>query len=167
MNVCIGQIMGAHGIRGIVKFKASVENKALLADLKNVKTQDNKTLSVKVVAWQKGYALVKIQGVDDRTNAEKFTGVRFFVSSDIFPQLEQGEFYCRDLVGLEVFENDQLFGHILSVENFGAGDIIVINTIDGKQDLIAFTEENFPLVDMENKKVVLKHPNIAGTKYEG
>ena len=167
MNVCIGQIIGAHGIRGIVKFKPAVENEALLTDFKHVKTQDNNVLSIKVVAWQKGYALVKIQGVEDRTNAEKFTGVSFFVDADVFPQLEQGEFYCRDLIGLEVFEKEQLFGHILSVENFGAGDIIVINTIDGKQELIAFTEENFPVVDMENKKVILKHPNIAGTKYEG
>ena len=162
MSVCVGQIVGVHGVRGSVKIKPMLDDVTLLADMTKMTTRLGQELIVHTHGVHGKVVLAKIKGVEDRTMAEKLIGTELFVPEDVFPQLPEGEFYCRDLVGMTVLENGQTVGTIKSIENYGAGDIVVIETTTGSQEMIAFNDTNFPHVDLALKQVILNRPKIAG-----
>ena len=162
MSVCVGQIVGVHGVRGSVKIKPMLDDVALLADMKKMTTHSGQELCVVAHGVHGKVVLAKIKGVEDRTAAEKLIGTELFVPEDAFPELPEDEFYCRDLVGMTVLEGQTVVGIIKSIENYGAGDIVVIDMTDGHQEMIAFNDTNFPRVDLISKQVVLNRPKIAG-----
>jgi len=162
MSVCVGQIVGVHGVRGSVKIKPMLDDVALLADMKKMTTRSGQELIVHTHGVHGKVVLAKIKGVEDRTAAEKLIGTELFVSEDVFPELPEDEFYCRDLIGMTVLEDQKTVGTIKSIENYGAGDIVVIDMTDGRQEMIAFNDTNFPQVDLVSKQVVLNRPKMAG-----
>ncbi len=50
------------------------------------------------------------------------------------------------------------FGKVVSVMNFGAGDILEIKTMNNKQLDFAFSKKTFPLVDLEKKELEIVIP---------
>lgn len=55
------------------------------------------------------------------------------------PPLEEGEYYHADLIGLDCFDRDgQQVGRVVAIENYGAGDLLEIETAGGKRSLIPF-----------------------------
>lgn len=52
----------------------------------------------------KGIYVVKLQGVDDRSQAEALRGAKLFVPVDDRPFLAENEFHVSDLIGLEVID---------------------------------------------------------------
>ena len=162
MSVCVGQIVGVHGVRGSVKIKPMLDDVALLADMEKMTTRSGQELIVHTHSVHGKVVLAKIKGVEDRTAAEKLIGTELFVSEDAFPELPEDEFYCRDLVGMTVLEGQKEVGIIKSIENYGAGDIVVIDTTDGRQEMIAFNDTNFPQIDLASRQVILNRPKIAG-----
>lgn len=50
----------------------------------------------------KGLYVVKLEGIDDRTQAETLRGCALLVPAAERPDLEEGEFYAADLMGLRV-----------------------------------------------------------------
>jgi 16S rRNA processing protein RimM len=55
------------------------------------------------------------------------------------PPLEEGEYYYADLVGLACVDRDgRPIGTVVSVENFGAGDVLEVELPGGRKSLIPF-----------------------------
>lgn len=52
----------------------------------------------------KGIYVVKLQGIDDRAQAEALRGAKLFVPANDRPFLAENEFHVSDLIGLEVIE---------------------------------------------------------------
>ena len=50
---------------------------------------------------------------------------------------------------------------VKSVENYGASDILVIETKAGADVLVAFTKETVPTVDLTNKTITVLLPDFA------
>jgi len=51
--------------------------------------------------------------------------------------LAEGEYYHADLIGLAVVSTDgDPVGAVVSVENFGAGDVVEIERPDGKRFMV-------------------------------
>lgn len=75
----------------------------------------------------KGGALARFAEITDRTAAEKLRGMVLTVPRSAMPALGAGEYYHADLVGLPaVSESGEPLGHVVAVENFGAGDVLEI-----------------------------------------
>ena len=59
----------------------------------------------------------------------------------VLPPLEEGEYYHADLIGLPCeSEGGEPLGKVVAVENFGAGDLLEIEKLDGKTSLIPFRD---------------------------
>ena len=69
------------------------------------------------------------------------------------------EYYYHDLVGLDVLQNDDKIGSVTAVNNYGASDILEITLLNGKVMDFAFTSDNFPAVDIQNKTICLNAPH--------
>lgn len=129
--VTLAAITGAHGVTGEVRLKLFGEG---VAALKRYRAFNDSTLTLaKLRDDGKGGAIARFEEVPDRTAAEKLRGTALTVPRASMPELEEGEYYHADLLGLRAVSDagDEL-GICVAVENFGAGDVIEIERPAGE-----------------------------------
>ena len=73
--------------------------------------------------------------------------------------LPEGRYYIKDLIGLEVYENDEKLGVLTDVFNTGANDIYEVKTNDGKNIYLPVIDGVIGDVDLENKKIFVTIPD--------
>ena len=119
--------MGAHGLHGEVKLKL------FTGDLSRYTSFNDGALTLTSLRGQVG----RFAQITDRTAAERLRGTTLTVPRTQLPPLEEGEYYHADLVGLTAVSTDgEPLGHVATVENFGAGDILEIERPNGKRFMV-------------------------------
>ena len=141
--ITLAAITGAHGVAGEVRLKLLGDG---LESLKSHKHYNDGALTLqKIRSDNKGGAIARFAGIDNRTDAEKLRGTTLSVSRNDLPPLEDGEFYHSDLIGLAVVtDSGEPVGEVRAIENFGATDIVEIEKPDGKSFMIPLTEQAVP-----------------------
>ena len=61
----------------------------------------DRLLKVQNVRMQKNMVILKLSGIDDRNAAEAAKGTELFITEADLPELPEGQFYIRDLIGME------------------------------------------------------------------
>ena len=100
----VGKITGCFGIKGWVKIHPYTETpegfKAFGAwQLKRRGVYE--AVEFDAVNTQGKGLVAHIRSVDDRTTAEQYRGLEVVVPANTLPPLPQGEYYWRDLQGLQ------------------------------------------------------------------
>lgn len=96
--------------------------------------------------------LVKFEGYQDRDQVGNLRNQIVYVSTAERPNLEQGEYYHHQLVGLKVIdETGQLLGHVDRILETGANDVCVILNSEGREILIPAIDPVILDIDLENK----------------
>jgi 16S rRNA processing protein RimM len=92
--------------------------------------------------------IARFAEVSDRGAAEALRGQLLTVPRSVLPPLEEGEYYHADLIGLpcETAAGEPL-GRVVAVEDFGAGDLLEIETADGRRAMLPFREGIADLAD--------------------
>ncbi|RJF88484.1 ribosome maturation factor RimM [Oleomonas cavernae] len=158
--VCIGAIAAAHGIRGEVKVKSFTAEPVDVGAYGPVTTDRGQVLTLKVLREQGKAVIARIDGVGDRNAAEALRGLKLFVARAALPApVGEDEFYHADLLGLAVEDEagDKL-GRVLSIQDFGAGDMIEVALAAGGSAFLAFTRQAVPVVDVKNGRVIVAPP---------
>ena len=137
--VTLAAISGAHGVAGDVRLKLFGEG---IAQLRQYGTFNDNTLTLKAIRDdKKGGAIARFAECTDRNAAEALRGTVLTVPTSALPELDEGEYYHSDLLGLNaVAENGDALGTVVAVENFGAQDIVEIEKPDGKLFMIPLIE---------------------------
>jgi len=105
-------------------------------------------------------AIIAFAEVADRDGAEALKGTELFVARASLPETEDGAFYHADLVGLEAFDSDgRRIGKVRSIQNYGAGDVLVIAADEGEEILLAFTKANVPEIDVASGRLTVAVPD--------
>ena len=134
-RIVIAVVAGAHGIGGEVKLKFFADDVA-----SHTSFNDG---AVKLRSLRGNIA--RFADVGDRNAAEAMRGLELTVPRSALPPLEDGEYYHADLLGLPaVSTNGEALGHIVAVENFGAGDVLEIERPTGKRFMIPMNEQAVP-----------------------
>jgi 16S rRNA processing protein RimM len=155
--VVMGKVVGAQGIQGWVKVQTFTEYLDSLLDYTTWyvgSEQEWRPLEVLEANVHGGKVLIaKLQGIADRTAAEKYKGLLIAVPRDSLPEQPEGEYYWSDLVGLSV-ENlaGEKFGIVDSLLETGANDVLVVKGESG--------EKLIPFIDSVIKQVSLKDKTI-------
>jgi 16S rRNA processing protein RimM len=163
-RVCLGVMVGAHGVRGLVKVKSFTAEPADVAAYGPVSDESGQRrwhLEVAGPSPGKGddMLLVRIEGVKDRDAAQALHGTRLYVERAALPEPEAEEFYHADLIGLRVEDaGGQVLGTVKAVENHGAGDLLEVEGVDGRVLLLPFTHAVVPLVDIAGGRLVAEPP---------
>ncbi|MDR2901831.1 MAG: ribosome maturation factor RimM [Lactobacillales bacterium] len=158
--VCVGQIVNVHGIKGTVKVKPYLINPMGIAGFGPLTDKSgSKNFSIKVIGRQKECLLISIKGIETRDEAEKLKGMELYTDKSNLPKPGHNEFYHADLIGLNVFQDGKEFGVVKTVENFGAGDILEIALKNGQVIPFAFSNQNFPHIDVEKGTIEIVIPN--------
>jgi 16S rRNA processing protein RimM len=155
--VVMGKVVGAQGILGWVKVQTFTEHLDGLLDYGTWyvgNEQSWRPLEVLEANVHGGKVLIaKLQGIVDRTAAEKCKGQLIAVPRDSLPEQPEGEYYWSDLVGLTV-ENLQgeAFGTVDSLLETGANDVLVVKGVGG-ETLMPFIASVIQHVDLKNKLI--------------
>lgn len=125
----LAAITGAHGVNGEVRLKLFGEGVEALSQHKVFFARDDgRELRLsKIRSDNKGGGVARFAGISNRNEAEKLRGTVLTVSRDALPDLDEGEYYHADLIGILV-ETDagEAVGTVSAVQNYGATDIIEI-----------------------------------------
>lgn len=113
---------------------------------------DGGQLPVKVLSArvQKGVAVLLLEGFDNVDAAHALRGRILYIDRDSV-DLEQGEYFIQDLVGLSVVDADSgiIYGTLSEVSPTGANDVYHITTADGSVKLIPAIREVIVSVDID------------------
>lgn len=160
-RILVGQVGAAHGIRGEVRVKSFTAPMEAIADYGPLASEDGAiTLNVQRFRPAETVLVVKFREVADRNAAEALNGTRLFVDRAVLPAPEDEEtFYQTDLIGLRAEgEDGTVYGTILAVPDFGAGDLLEIQPPAGSTVYLPFTRAYVPVVDIAGGRVVIVPP---------
>jgi len=139
--VTLAVIIGAHGIKGEVRLKLFTDDLALYRTLDAA----GRTLTLESVRPGPNGAVGRFAEIADRDAAEGLRGTELTVPRSALPPLKEGEYYHADLIGLPCVSTDgEPLGHVVAVENFGAGDVIEIERPTGKRFMVPMRPEAVP-----------------------
>ena len=158
-NLEIGQIVNTFGIKGMVKVKPFTDDIRRFDELKTVYVEKNShqtEYEIEEVKYHKDMVLIKFKGIDKVEQAEMLRNSYLTVSRESVEKLEEGRYYIVDLLGLEVYTDEQiLLGTLEDIFNTGSNDIYVVKDKQGKQILLPAIQDVIKQIDIENKKIIV------------
>ena len=154
--VVLGKITSVHGVRGEVKIYSFTDPIDNLLDYRQwTLKRDGDVRQMELVSGRlQGKVLVaKLKGLDDREVARTFAGFDICVPREQLPDLDDGEFYWYQLVGLKVIDlQGQLLGRVDHLLETGANDVMVVKpctgSLDDRERLLPYTEQCVQQVDL-------------------
>jgi 16S rRNA processing protein RimM len=105
--------------------------------------------------------VVRFREAGDRDAAAALTHTKLYALRANMPAVEEGEFFHADLIGLRAETRDgAVMGHVVAMQNFGAGDMLEIAPQGGGETLLLpFTNAVAPVVDLAGKRIVIEPPD--------
>ena len=130
--ISIGKIINFFGIKG--EAKVGFDNENQIKNASKIYLLDDpskRELKIKSVRFHKNFAIMKFEGINDINDLILYKGQRIFISKkQAIEKLEKDEYSSQDLLNIK-------------------------NSI-GQGSLVPFVNEFFPVVDIKNKKIVIK-----------
>ena len=157
--ISIGKITNFFGIKG--EAKVGFDNLNQIKNAKSVLMLDDESkieLKIKSIRFHKNFAIVKFDGIDDINELLQYKGQRLFVAkNEALNKLEKDEFLIQDLIGCIVFnEQNEKIGEVVNISTNSSQDLLNIKNGFGQVDMVPFVNEFFPVVDIKNKKIIIK-----------
>jgi 16S rRNA processing protein RimM len=162
-TVVVAEIGAAHGLKGEVRLKSYTEVPTDVATYGSLNAPDGRQfeiISFRPAAGPKSEMLIaRFKDVADRNAAEALTGTQLSVPYDRLPPPDDDEFYHADLIGLSAVTTDgAALGTVVSVQNYGAGDLLEIAPDGGETILVPFSDAAVPEVDLAGRRIVVIPP---------
>lgn len=155
----IGQIVNTFGIKGMVKVKPFTDNIERFSNLEKIyiKNKSGQTeYKIQEVKYHKNMVLIKFEGIENPEQADLLRNSYLIVDRETEEPLEAGRYYIVDMIGLDVFTDDnEYIGKLEDIYNTGSNDIYVVKNELGKQVLLPAIEDVIKNIDMDNKKVIV------------
>jgi 16S rRNA processing protein RimM len=167
----VGKITGCYGIKGWVKIRPYTEtpdNFVGFGAWYLARRDKFQPVELDQVKPQGRGLIAHIKGVDDRTVAESYSGLDIAVPASALPRLPEGDYYWRELQGLQVWcrqkdaqgaaKGDAQYWVLLGVVDYlietGANDVLVVKactgSIDQRERLIPYLPgDSVTRVDLE------------------
>jgi 16S rRNA processing protein RimM len=156
-------IGAAHGLKGELRVKTFTGDPLALGDYGPLYSRDGRAFEILDLRPQGNVLVARFKGIADRNAAEALNGTQLFVDRSALPDdLDEGEFYHADLVGLSVKDDaGAVIGKVTAVQNYGGGDILAVTLAGGGEALIPFTQAAVPDISVVGGYVVVD-PVAAG-----
>jgi len=158
--VVVGKIVNTRGLKGdlkVVSFSSFNEERfkkgnKLFIDFNGeiIEVEVNKS------SHDPKFIYVSFKGLEDINLVEKYKGCELKFPVDKLPELEEDNYYYRDLIGCEVYQEEKFVGKVLSVEESNNISMLRIKSDTSKNDvLVLFMKQFVKAVDLDNKKIYL------------
>jgi 16S rRNA processing protein RimM len=156
----LGVISRPHGVTGELRVHVFNPDSTLLQELEQVflvRTEGEEPELVKVVSSRQGpkVLLMRLAGIDTRDEAEALRGSLLCVPRSALPEIEEGEYYYADLIGLEAFEGPERIGEVVEVIDYPSVECLKIECPDGHLE-VPMLPQWLDRIDIEAGKIYLK-----------
>lgn len=136
----VGVITSTHGIRGEVKVFPTTDDpkrfdylEEVIVDMKREPVK----LEIEGAKYFKQFVILKFKGYDNINDIQQFVKKDLLVTRENAVELEEGEFFICDLVGLKVVTDEgEELGVLKDIMQTGANDVYVVGMKDGSEVLI-------------------------------
>lgn len=160
----VGYVSKPQGIKGEVKVEPLTDDMYRFDDLDEVfLKRGDRYIPVKVLGrkYIKNFVILKLEGFEDRNQAETLRGEYLWVSREQARPLPEDTYYIADIVGCCVETSDGRFlGRVTGVLHTGSNDVYVVR--DKEEVLIPALKKVVIHVDIEKRKIVVNADELEG-----
>jgi 16S rRNA processing protein RimM len=159
-RVLLGEIGAAQGLKGEVRLRSYTQDPEAIAGYGVLADEQGRAIEIERVRVTPKALIARIKGVTTREGAEALTHTKLYIDRERLPERGEDEWYHLDLIGLAAIGKDGVeIGKVVAVLNFGAGDLIEIAPASGgATQLVPFTRDTVPEVDVEGGRITLDPP---------
>lgn len=162
-RVVLGEITGAHGVRGDVRVRVSGDTPDLLYDVDTVwlgdSAQDPEAKRFAVLGCagaRPGEVRLQLEGIASREAAAAVHGRLVTAPRALLPALPEGEFYWYELIGCRVeSESGEQAGTVREIWETGAHDVLLVEDEQGIRRLVPTAAALMKEVDLEAGRIVI------------
>ncbi len=155
----IGQIVNTNGLKGFLKIKPLTDDITRFEDLETIYIQKNKELiefKIQEVKYVKNMVLLKLEGIDDIEEAEKYKNFYIKINRKDAVELEEDSYFIVDIINSEVYtDEDAYLGKVIDVFQTGSNDVYTVKSESGKEILLPAIKDVVKNVDVKNKKIIV------------
>ena len=153
-----GQIVGVHGVLGELKLKPWGDDAEHLCNFSRL--FDKKTgrqLDVIAMRIHKGMALVRLEGISTREQAESMRGTVLCIARED-DELAPGQYYWSDIMGLSVEDigTGEVYGTISDISDTGANLVYHIQGAEGRVLLIPAIPQVVREISLQEKRMLIQ-----------
>lgn len=153
----MGRVRAPFGVKGWIKvqpFTQRIDGLLEFGEWWICAGRDWQSYQVGEVAVHGRDVIARLTGVDDRDAANALRGADIGVPRSVLPEVEAGEYYWFDLVGLEVrnLEGEYL-GKVARILETHANPVIALT--GERERLLPFVETVVREVDFDHQKMVV------------
>jgi 16S rRNA processing protein RimM len=149
----VGFVARAHGVRGVVRVRASTDLSQLDALF-----LDDERFTIRHASRDKDEWLVTLDGVGDRNAAEALRGRKVRLPRASVP-VAADELLVADLVGCKVYDvAGTALGEVTGSFDSGAHEVLEVRAPDRKEFMLPFIDEFIREVDTDGKRIVCDPP---------
>lgn len=164
-TLIVGKVGAPYGVKGWFKVTTYTESMEGIFDYSPwLLLQGGVQKEFEVEHWKnhnKG-VVAKLVNVDDRDAAEAIKNLDISVHQDCLPELEEGDFYWRELVGMTVVGvGGYNFGKVEQMFETGANDVMLVKANIGdafgqKQRMIPYLMDDvIKVVDRDERSITV------------
>lgn len=158
--ISIGIVAKAHGTRGEVQVNPTTD---VLSQFKTIKQvylkmpqRERRTLIIEHARIKNDKIILKLAGIDNRTEAADLKGSLIEKHFDSAEQLPPDEYYVFDLIGLKVKTTANLWlGEITEVLSLPANDVYVVQS-GATEYLIPAIKDVVKQIDLDAGMIVIQ-----------
>ena len=158
--ISVGRVTSAHGIRGEFYIRLFSKENPWLSGLKtltlNLHSETLKLDIIKMRTHKDGF-IVLCKQYTDRTEAQKLRGAELVLPENIFTSKAGERLYLREVLGFQVFNDQDRVGVIDGFSSNTVQDLLIIKSQD-KKFQVPFIEEFISRIDFEKKEVHMLLP---------
>lgn len=143
----IAKIVKPQGIKGEVKAAPSTNVVEVFDKIKECLV-GKEVMHISHLSFRQGFLYIKFDEIKTRNDAENYRNLSIKIDKKLLKEAKNEEdFLVDDLIGLVLYDDKgEMVGQIVSVQNFGASDIFVIEK-EGRIYDVPFIPEVFKVVD--------------------
>ncbi len=156
----IGVFSNTHGVKGEIKVYPTTDDVNRFDYVKDIVMdcgrEGMREFEVSGCRYFKNMVIMKIKGVDNINDIEKYKGSDIYVTRENAIPLEEDEYYISDILGADVYDDEEnILGTLKDVMQTGANDVFVVSMKNGKEALFPVIDECVKLIDTDNRKVIV------------
>ena len=163
--MCIGKFVAPQGLKGDIRIKPSSDFPERFTKPGTRWIQKTKELPREITLIKgtpipgKSIYVLSIEGISNRSSAEKIIGWNLVIPVSNRPNLNDDEYHYFDLIGLEVRRGPKktLIGYVTDLIK-GGNDLLEIELIEGKKVLVPFVKEIVPKIEIKEKWLLINPP---------
>jgi 16S rRNA processing protein RimM len=160
----IGKVVKPHGIKGKMKVEYFGDDLRRFVSYREIFIEDEKgrleSYEILEASPHPPRLILRLKGVEKIEQAQPLIGKTIFVEKEALPDLEDGEYYWADLLGMKVETREgKRIGKVKEIFSTRAHDVYVV---EGKRGEISLPAIGEVILDVDLGTRVMKVARIEG-----